>query len=142
MSAFSKYFILTVLIGTFVYSCKPDEPIEPTPEDSRDKITGTWKCEETSQVFGSTTFTVNISKSSDSSKVLIDNFYNLSAGKKVYAILNNLTLSIPSQTVANDGHIITGNGTLTSNYKTINFSYSANDGSGDLDNVTAIYTKQ
>lgn len=146
MSAFIKYFILVLFIGTFVYSCKPDDPVEPVPEDPRDKITGTWKCEETSEVFGPTTYTVSLKNhETDSSKIWIENIYNLSTSeskKSVYAILSNMTLSIPTQTVVNDAQIIAGNGTISSNYKTINFTYTANDGSGDLDHVTAVYTKQ
>lgn len=146
MSAFSKYFILVAFICTFVYSCKPDDPVDPVPVDPRDKITGSWKCDEVSEVGGSQTFTVNISNhSSDSTKIWIENIYGLSTSTNkvsAYAILSNTTLSISIQTVVNDTYIINGNGTISSNFKTINFSYQVNDGSGDLDNVTAVYTKQ
>ncbi|OFX24786.1 MAG: hypothetical protein A2033_03920 [Bacteroidetes bacterium GWA2_31_9] len=146
MSALGKYLFLVVFISTLIYSCKPDEPIEPEPEDPRDKITGTWTCKETSEDFGATTFTVSLrNHSSDNSKIWIDNIYNLSTSestRSVYAILSDMSLSIPSQTVVNDAQIITGNGSISSNYKTINFSYTANDGSGDLDHITAIFTKQ
>lgn len=146
MSALGKYLILLVFTSTLIYSCKPDDPIDPIPIDPRDKITGSWKCEETSEVFGATTFTVGLKNhSSDSSKVWIDNIYNLSTSdsvRSVYAILSGTSLSIPSQTVVNDAQVITGNGSISSNYKTINFTYTANDGSGDLDHITAIFTKQ
>lgn len=139
--SFIKYLIFISLVS-FLFSCKPDD-IEPTPEDIRDNVIGTWKCVENSTVFGEQTFSVNISKDGqDSSKVIFDNFYNLGFGKTVYFTISNYNINIPVQTVPNDGHVISGNGTITSNYKTMNLSYSANDGSGSADNVTAAYTKQ
>jgi hypothetical protein len=67
-----KYFYLFVIISTLIVSCDPDDPIEPEPEDPRDELVGTWKCSETSNIFGQQNYNVDISKhASDSSKVLI-----------------------------------------------------------------------
>jgi hypothetical protein len=102
-------------------------------------ITDTWQCKETSTTYGQSTYSVNITKSStDSTKVFIDNFYQMGAGNKVTAKLSGLTLSIPNQTV--DGFAITGSGTISSNYKTINWTYTVNDGA-EVDHATAVYSK-
>jgi hypothetical protein len=62
----------------------------------------------------------------------------MGAGNKVTAKLSGLTLSIPNQTV--DGFAITGSGTISSNYKTINWTYTVNDGA-EVDHATAVYSK-
>jgi hypothetical protein len=138
-----KYILIFFTVSLLFNSCDPDDPVEPEPEDPRDEIIGKWKCSETGDIFGQQNYDVNISKhEQDSSKVYIDNFYFLGDGKYVYAIMTDLSLSIPTQTIENDGHIVSGNGTISSNYKTITLTYTANDGSGEIDNISATYTKQ
>ncbi|UCG26743.1 MAG: hypothetical protein JSV24_07110 [Bacteroidales bacterium] len=119
----------------FLISCETLEELE------YDSIFDTWLCEENSEVFGNSTYYVDISEhSSDSTVIIIDNFYNLGYGIEVTAQKSGLSLTIPSQVA--DGNTITGNGYISANYRTINFSYTVNDGSGELDHVTAVYTRE
>jgi hypothetical protein len=130
-----RLIALLLLFTMITISCEDDTETD----DPRDKITDSWKCQEKSAVFGETTYTVDITKSSsDSSMVLIDNFYQLGAGIKVKAKLNGLSLTIAKQTI--DGNLITGSGSISSGYKTITWSYTVDDGGGK-DNVTATYSK-
>jgi len=145
-----KILFLGILSTLFVimYSCNPDDNnIDNVSDDARDKITATYDCNETSQIYAKSTKDINshyvteISKdTSTTDKVYIANFYNLGFDKDVTASMSGLTLTISNQTT--DGVTFNGTGTISSNYKTIDFSYTADDGSGQVDTVTAIYTKQ
>jgi hypothetical protein len=112
-------------------------------EDVRDKIEGQWSCDETSEYYKSTAeiFTVYISPDpDDSTRVFIDNFYELGYDVSVVATVSGRNLFIHTQTIGG-GFTILGSGTIASNYNTIEWNYSVDDGSGKTDNVTATYTK-
>ena len=114
-----------------------------TDTDIREKIEGQWRCDETSEYYKSTAeiFSVYIyPHPDDSSKVLIDNFYELGYDVSVVAALSNRSLYINSQTVEG-GFTVIGSGTISSNYNVIEWNYSVDDGSGMVDNVTATFTK-
>ena len=136
MNANIKKLIFPVLFIVLLYSCKPEDPL---PIDS---IDGTWQVEEVSEVFGSQQYNVEISKSQDdSTKIFIDNFYNLGWGNKVYGYVeDDYYISIPSQLI--DDQTVSGNGEISDSYELIDFVYAANDGSGEIDSCTATYTKK
>jgi hypothetical protein len=123
-----SYFIfLTILI---INSCEPLD----NPDDPRDNFTGTWSASENT----GSHYEVEISKSSaDTSKIFIDNFNN-SAGSRVFAKVSSRNITIPSQDM--DGSTIWGDGSITSNYKTINLTYSVKTGS-KTETITAKYVK-
>ncbi len=131
-----------------MYSCNPDDDnIDNVSDDARDKITATYDCNETSQIYAKSTNNINshyiveISKdTSTTDKVYIANFYNLGLDKDVTASMSGLNLTISNQTT--DGITFNGTGVIASNYKTIDLKYTADDGSGQIDTVTATYTKQ
>jgi len=128
----------------FLYSC---ELIDDNPDtgDVRDKIEGQWKCDESSQIYKSTEsfYWVYIDPDpDDSTKVIISNFYDLGNDIYIHARLSNFSLSIASQTTKDDYTILSGSGTISSNYKVINWSYKVDDGSGEIDNATAKYTRE
>lgn len=107
--------------------------------DMASKITGVWRCEEKSSIYGTSTFQVTISKSStDNTKVLIDNFYQLGSGKTISAWVESFSVNIAQQEI--DGNIINGTGVISSNGKQIELSYTVNDKSNQTDNVTATLT--
>jgi hypothetical protein len=131
--------LLFVVISMMLFSASCQKDLLDST-DPRDNIVGDWNCSEQGNVFGSMTYPVIITKSvSDTVTVYIDNFYKLGSGIKAYAKMNSMAVSIPSQVV--DGYTISGSGTIASNYKTISFSYLVNDGSGEIDHVSAVYTK-
>lgn len=126
-----------------LYSCELIDD-EPGGGDVRDRIEGQWKCDETSQIYKSTQsiYYVYIDPDLyDSTRVIISNFYNLGNDIYVYARVNNLILSIPNQTTDDGYTILSGSGTVSSNYKVINWTYRIDDGSGEVDNVSATYSR-
>ena len=145
-----KILFLGLISSLFLimYSCNPDDDnIDNVSDDARDKITATYDCNETSQIYAKSTkdinshYIVEIDKdTSTTDKVYIANFYNLGIDKDVTASMSGLTITIPTQTT--DGIVFKGSGTIASNYKTIEWNYTADDGSGQVDTVTATYTKQ
>jgi hypothetical protein len=129
--SFNLVFIL--LAGIALTSCESLEEYGP------DSIYDTWYCIETSDVYGQTNYYVDLSKHpSEDGKIILDNFYNLGMGLEVIAELSGLSIIIPSQVV--DGNTIAGSGSIASDYKTINFTYTVNDG-GAVDHVTAQYKR-
>lgn len=83
---------------------------------------------ETSTTFGEQNFPVGIGyMPGDSTKITIDNFSNLGLGVEVTANLNDLLITIPTQTISDQSSnqfTISGNGTISSNYRRINMSYN------------------
>lgn len=129
------FFSLVISIGYFT-SCQKDDPTTDTDSNS---IIDTWNCSENSPTYGSTSYQVDISKDTTSSnKVIIDNFYQLGLGKEVKATQNGQSLTISNANI--DGFIINGTGTISSNYNSISWNYTVDDGSGS-ENVTATYTR-
>ncbi len=141
MKHIPKIFVVILLIITA--SCKPDENPDSTVTSLRSKIVDYWSVDEQSQIYKSinSKYTAEIVKhSTDSSKVKIDNFYNLGYGKMVTAtVSDNYSISIPSQTV--DGFVISGSGIIDHGLKKIDFSYIVDDQGGLIDTVTAVYTR-
>jgi hypothetical protein len=135
---------LLILLGFLViYSC---ELINDVPDDAdpRARIEGQWQCDESSQLYKSTEdiYWVYIDPDpNDSTRVIISNFYNLGDDIDVYAKINNSNLSISNQTTKDGYKVLSGSGSISSNYKQINWTYRIDDGSGEIDNVTATYTK-
>ena len=75
----------------------------------------------------------------DSSKVLISNFYQLGNSVEATAELNGRTLI--SQTLSGGFIINLGTRIIPISFDKISWSNAIDDGSGDIDNVTAVYTK-
>jgi len=143
MKTYKLPFIILLL--SIFSSCLPDEEINPDSDDPRDNIEYTWTCNENSPTYGELTYMVDISKDPyDSTKVILSNFYQLGTWSTTKATLSGKTLTISSQTV--DGHTISGQGTIESNYKTINWTYEVVelnywDKVLAKENVTAVFTR-
>lgn len=128
-----KTKLAIVTLGMFAFaSCTTDDP----NFDDRDDYTGNWICQENSSQLGSSSYNVSISKSlTDSTAILISNFYNLGSSNKAKAIVNGNSFTINPQLV--DNLNVAGSGTL--NGSQINLSYTVS--AGGTDNVTAVYSK-
>lgn len=119
-----KYFkplFLFLLISFSINACEDDF-------FGSDSLEGTWAVYETSTTFGEQNFTVEINYfPSDSSKISIDNFSGLGMFVSVNANLDGQLLDIPTQTVTDQSSnqfTISGNGTITNNFKRINLGYT------------------
>lgn len=136
-----KIIIYLICIGLFLISCEDILDLEETG-DARDKIADVWSCIENSQIFKSATgsYTVEISKDpADSTKVIIENFYNLDRNGYVKARLSGKTLSVSNQEI--DRYVFNGKGIITNNYNKIEWTYQVEHPDGDFDNVTATYER-
>ncbi len=128
-------FIASLLLTTACEELFPD----PDGGDIISALEDNWRVEEESQVFGKTNYIVEIERQpSDSSRIYVDNFYNVDATAGVF--VNNRSLSIPDQ-VLDGGYRVYGTGTVSRDTESISWQYSIDDGSGEPDNVTAIYTR-
>lgn len=105
--------------------------------DPVDKFVGDWFCEERSQLYGESTFNVEIKKDpTNSAQVLIVNFYHFGNDIETFAIPTTSTITIPEQYVCN--HTVKGTGFLSNNV--ISWEYIVDDGA-DIDTVAATYTR-
>jgi len=129
------FFILVISMGYFT-SCQKDDTTKP---NSTKSIIDTWKVVEQSQTFGTQNYNTDISKdTSSSSKIIIDNFFNFGLGHFIHATQSGQTLTISNAVL--DGYIFNGTGNISSNYNTITWNFSFEDGNGP-ENATATYTR-
>lgn len=137
-----KKSIVSLIIGTlFIFSgC---EDLNLGSNDSRDDITGTWRCDETNNFKSSLeVYTVEIEKDTeDSTKIIILNFYNQGIFTEVVGTYQNNVISMEPQPIANGYSLNSGSGVVSSNEREITWNYQVDDGSGILDNATATYTR-
>jgi hypothetical protein len=110
--------------------------------DPRTRITGLWLCEESNDYLKSVeeTYYVEIDPHpSDSSRVLIANFFNIDDDAE--AILSGSQLSLPVQMLQGE-FTVRGVGSIAKNSEQINWTYYVDDGSGVEYKITAVYKKQ
>ncbi len=122
----------------FLASCAKEEepdPTDPTSSDPRAKFNGTWAVSENSQQFGTSTYNVTVTDSSNTTHILIGYLYGFN--KKTYATVSGNSISIPTQLI--QGTNVSGGGTLA-NSTQLNLTYYVNSGS-TVDTVTAVLTK-
>ncbi|MCK5537325.1 MAG: hypothetical protein KAI79_10890 [Bacteroidales bacterium] len=98
--------------------------------DIRDNITGTWRCQEESQLFEVQYYDVDISKDeSDELQIVIYNFFDRK--QDVLAVVSGFSLTIEAQEI--DGWLIEGTGEMSTNYEIITWQFTADDGNGPED---------
>lgn len=133
------WILFIALAGSlFIISCQPDDPADDTPVDPREKYHGSWLCTESSSM----SYTVNIvADSTNTTQLKLYNFHHLGFEEKVFGIVSNTTITIPSQTACLGTVTLEGTATMQSNNTTIDFYYTVNDGV-NLDTIQAVYTKQ
>ena len=106
------------------------------------KLEGEWACDEQSEIFKkatASTYAVYISADPDDPNgVIIDNFYGVDAPAKASVVA--MSLSISEQTI-DGGFTVSGSGIIAGGYQEISLTYTVDDGSGVVDHVTAVYTK-
>ena len=119
-------YILIAAITVFISSCAEDDTTIGT-----DQYVGQWSCKET-QGSVSTTFTITISKHGSQDTLDVYNFDNLGSNEKAIFIVNENSVTIPSQTVT--GFSISGYGTYSNDKLNLNYDV-------DMDTYTAVCTK-
>lgn len=126
----------SVILSLIVISCQPDDGLDTG--DVRDDYVGTWNCAEVSQIFGTSNYTVKITKGDQDDVVKVSNLYNIGIQNEVLFTVFDNNITINNQTV--DGNTFSGSGTSEANYSSFNLNYTAVSG-GDSDNVTSTFTK-
>lgn len=141
-----KYSIFIIAFIIFFSSCLQDENTIPDTNDDRDKIADNWMCAENSPSFGELKYFVDIEKDTlNENKVLIYNFYGLDEESFLRATMYGMKLTVTNEVI--ERHVVSGEGTITSNYKTINWTYEVTElkksanGIKSSEIVTATYTR-
>jgi len=128
-----KFGALICLLFTF-FSCENKAPEVYT------SIVGSWRCEEFNPLLGSRVYLVEIDrKRGDTTQYLISNFYNLDINEFIFTRLIAKNLSIVQQQILAQT-VKSGSGTVSDNFKRIDFNYNMYDGKNDIQ-VTAVYTR-
>jgi hypothetical protein len=116
-----------------------------TLEEGNPDLTGSWTCTETSEIFvkstkGTSIYTVTFQRDAvNQNKYYIDNFYKLGNGVRVAVIKNGYLIDLPKQSV--DGFVFEGTGEVNDTFNIIQLNYTADDGGGEVDHVTAEYAR-
>jgi hypothetical protein len=111
---------------------------EDLSDDPRDRFTGTWICDETSEQDDHFSYPVRIIKdTANSNRIILENFGFVGFDEKPpYANVSGNSMNIPLQEVCNDNSMsISGSGFLVDK-KTMNWNYLIIIG-GDKINYTA-----
>ena len=130
-----------VIILILCYSCE-DLLTELVNNDPRSAIAGLWLCDESDDYLKAVneTYYVEIDlHPTDSSRVLISNFFNVDDDAQ--AVLSGDLLTLPVQTLQG-GFTVRGSGLITKKGNQIDWTYHVDDGSGIEYKITAVYTKQ
>jgi len=132
-----KSICILLIVVSLLFGCVPDGQIET--------LEGTWSCQETSTIFmknlkGTSIYPVYIAQDIEDDNVYyIDNFYQLGDGIEVEIKISAGELTLEKQSV--DGIEFEGSGTVNPSYDIVNLNYTADDGGGQIDQVTAKYTR-
>jgi hypothetical protein len=131
-----RYSLIFATVISLFFSCNPDDNNTDPTADPRDKFVGSWLCNETSTQNGPSSYNVSITlNSANSTQIYMNTFYG---SLKIYGVVANLNVTVPSQTVS--GFTVHGSGTMVNNNTKINWNYWADDGA-DIDTCTAVYSK-
>ena len=125
------FIALSALFVVFFVSCEVAND-SLTDEEITTKVVGSWHVTEKPS---GNNYQVSIATKS-SVNVTISNFYNV--GVVVSATIVEGSIIIPEQLV--NGDTFKGTGVFSNSYKTIQLTYSVNDGSG-VENVTNTLTR-
>lgn len=142
---YMKHIIIILLLGFLLYSCEEDQATREIAE----MLEGYWDVEEESELtkqLKTNYYRVYIFISDvDSSRIYIDNFYFVGEGVKAEAIIegDRLNLVADQRLQYQYGYytVVNGTGYISDDRKSITWEYSIDDGSGNIDDVTAIYTR-
>jgi hypothetical protein len=136
-----KRFVLMIFpVLVLISACELPQD-DPAASPAK-RLEGSWTVDETSSVYKSALDIYQVyiyADPVDSTRVLIENFYQLGRDMEIWANIDGNSILIPYQ--VEDGFRINGFGTVSANYSGINFLYTVDDGSGEIDEVSAVFTK-
>jgi hypothetical protein len=138
---FIKIQGIMLVLAFLAFSC--EDLIGPDTGGDRDMLVDTWKVTEESSPLksGRGAYWVEIEKHPDNPNMVLIYFFH-GLGDDIYAeaSLRGSTLTLDSQ-VLQGGWTIQGSGEIQKSWNEINWTYTADDGSGVIEQVTAVYTR-
>lgn len=143
---FKAAILMISALFIFITACE-NELLNPAEDTS--VLEGEWTVEEKSETYKSTksTYRVYISVSEEDSTVIeISNFYLLGyEDSRISGKVDGKRIELfKDQTIDTEGvtyNVVSGTGVIASDYRSIEWEYKVDDGSGIVDNVTASYIK-
>lgn len=138
----TKYFFFSIIAILLILSGCEDILNENDAYSTVQRLEGVWQCDEDENLTKSTLrmYQVYITPSSvDSSEVFISHFHELGDNVEAVGTVSGSTITLPKQTLMG-GYLISGSGSISSDVKKITWNYSIDDGSGQEEQVNAIYT--
>ncbi|MFP3860857.1 MAG: hypothetical protein ACLFUW_08545 [Bacteroidales bacterium] len=138
--------LLIFTLFIFITACE-NELLNPAEDNS--VLEGEWTVEEQSETYKSkkSSYRVYISVSEEDSTVIeISNFYLLGyEDSRISGKVDGKRIELfQNQTIDTEGvtyNVVSGTGVIASDYRSIEWEYKVDDGSGIVDNVTASYVK-
>ena len=138
MKTKSIVFFSLIVATLVVFSCEDTQ----VTGDARDKLEGAWQGNDTPMKSTMEYYDVYITPDpDDTTMIFIDGFNGLGLDVTAHAKLNGMTITLDGKKNA-DGYTFSGTGTISSNYKEINWTYSTDIGDGILDRYTSVFTKK
>ena len=143
MRTFLNRFLIVFFIvsGMGLSSCE-DLLTDLEGGDPRDKLVDTWRVQDTANGKKSAleVYWAEISRhNTDSSRIVIHNFYNVSSDAE--AVLSGSKLTLPLQELEG-GFTVSGSGAIQgSKANEIIWNYSVDDGSGVAESISEVYTR-
>jgi len=140
-----RMFLFAVMSMLIFYACEEEQIGDIRTAKA---LPGEWRVNEESENLGSSSYQVYMGiAAGDSSKVIISNFYQLGYDTEVIGFISGNRIELKNnQEVSLSGissyNIKSGSGTVSSDYQNIDWQYIIDDGSGKIDNVSAIYSKK
>ena len=108
----------------------------------RDRYIGTWVCNESSSLYGNSTYEVHITKAIEGIEFInIANFYNEGDTCEVLVEVFENSLVLDQQTVQGNSAVFVfeGSGSSSTDFSSFSLNYTANDGA-DTDDVNASFS--
>lgn len=137
MKSLREFRLIVIFLPAFLTAC--------TFEEGNPDLSGSWTCTETSEIYmkslkGQSVYQVTLTRDLvNQNKYYVENFYKLGTEIKVAILKEGNTITIPKQTV--NGFLFEGTGAVNETFDLINLQYTADDGGGEVDHVTAEYAR-
>ncbi len=137
----TKFFVLSFFISLFILTGCENQLDDNDTKDTVQLLEGVWECDDATNTKSTMLkYQVYISPSTvDSTQIFMSNFHKLGNTVEALGSVSGNTITIPSQTLSG-GYSVRGNGSISSNIKEISWTYYVDDGSGQEEEVNAVYS--
>lgn len=135
-----KFFILSFFTSLFILTGCENLLDENDNTNTVQLLEGVWECDDAITKSTMFKYQVYISPSTvDSTQIFMSNFHQLGNNVEALGTVSGNTIAIPGQTLSG-GYSVRGSGSISSNIKEISWTYYIDDGSGQEEEVNAVYS--